>query len=124
MNRSAAILRGTPVMKQRLISWLDSGLEPETADPVLLQRVRFAGITQDVACLAAFCIGVRSLAAGAPHLPWVAFGMVAAGAVNRLLLRTFWAAGVCSHFAIGLLYVLLATGFFLGEAGGPSFAWL
>jgi signal transduction histidine kinase/CheY-like chemotaxis protein len=112
------------VFEQRLFSWLDSGLEPATADPVLLQRVRFAGITQDVACLAALCIALRSLAAGAPHLPWVALGVLVAGVVNRLLLRTFWAAGLCSHLAVGLLYGLLVTGFLLGEAGGPSLAWL
>lgn len=119
-----AILGLTPVFERHLFAWLDSGLEPATADPVLLQRVRFAGITQDVACLAALCITLRSLAAGAPYMPWVALGMLAAGAVNRILLRTFWAAGLCSHLAIGLLYGLLVTGFLLGEAGGPSLAWL
>ena len=75
-------------------------------------------------CLAALCIAARSLGAGAPHLPWVAFGVAAAGVVNRLILRTFWAAGLCSHLAVGLLYVLLVTGALLGEAGGPSLVWL
>jgi len=112
------------VLERHLLSWLDAGLEPATADPVLLQRVRSAGITQDVVCLAALCIGLRSVAAGAPHTAWLAFGVLAAGGVNRLVLRTFWAAGLCGHLAVGLLYVLLVTASLLGEAGGPGLGWL
>jgi len=112
------------VLERLLFAWLDAGLEPATADPVLLQRVRFAGITQDVVCLAALCNGLSSLAAGAPQMAWVAFGALAAGVVNRLILRTFWSAGLCGHLAVGLLYVLLVTGSFRGEAGGPGLAWL
>jgi signal transduction histidine kinase/CheY-like chemotaxis protein len=112
------------VLERHLFAWLDAGLEPATADPVLLQRVRFAGSTQDVVCLAALCIGLRSLAAGTPHTAWVAFGVLTAGMLNRLVLRTFWAAGLCGHLAVGLLYVLLVTGSLLAEAGGPGLGWL
>ena len=112
------------MLERHLFAWLDAGLEPATADPVLLQRVRFAGITQDVVCLAALFIGLRSLAAGAPHTAWVAFGVLAAGVVNRLVLRTFWSAGLCGHLAVGLLYLLLVAGSALGEAGGLGLGWL
>ncbi|HEY2737790.1 MAG TPA: hypothetical protein VGK45_05255, partial [Thermoanaerobaculia bacterium] len=112
------------MLERHLFSWLDAGLEPATADPALLQRVRFVGATQDIVCLAALGIGLRSLAAGAPHTAWMAFGVLAAGVVNRIVLRTFWSAGLCGHLAVGLFYVLLMTGPLLGEAGGPGPGWL
>jgi len=112
------------VPEQRLLAWLNAGLDPVAADPVLLRRYRAAGIAQCALCLSALWIGLRSLALGAPHLPWVALAAVVLCAADRIRLRMSRTPALASHAGVALLLGLLAAGFVLREPGAAGLAWL
>jgi signal transduction histidine kinase/ActR/RegA family two-component response regulator len=112
------------VLEEHLLAWLDAGFDPVTTDPVLLRRFRAAGIAQLTLLFTASAVGLRSLALGAPHLPWVALGAVILGAADRVRLRASGTPGLSSHTAVGLLLALLAAGFVLREPGAAGLAWL
>jgi signal transduction histidine kinase/CheY-like chemotaxis protein len=116
--------RGETVLEKRLLTWLNAGLDPAMADPVILRQFRAAGIAEGAVFLAALAIGPRSLALGASRLPWIALAAVVLCAADRVRLRRLGAPELTSHLSLALLYGFFLAGFVLREPGAGGLVWL